>query len=87
MTVTRCGLDIAEQVFHVHCIDDHGHILLRKTLSRSKVRGFFATLAPCIIGMETCARAHYWGRDHDLVHIPPLSCFALPETTVLKEPS
>jgi len=63
MKVARCGLDIAKQVFQVHCVDDRGHILLRKTLSRSKVRGFFATLAPCMIGMEACASAHYWGRE------------------------
>jgi transposase len=63
MKVARCGLDIAKQVFQVHCVDDRGHILLRKTLSRSKVRGVFATLAPCMIGMEACASAHYWGRE------------------------
>jgi transposase len=63
MKVARCGLDIAKQVFQVHCVDDRGRVLLRKTLARSKVRGFFATVSPCIIGIEACASAHYWGRE------------------------
>ena len=24
---------------------------------------FFAKLAPCLIGMEACASAHYWARE------------------------
>lgn len=63
MKVSRCGLDIAKQVFQVHCVDDRGHVLLRKTLARSKVRTFFANLTPCVIGIEACASAHYWGRE------------------------
>jgi transposase len=63
MTVIRCGLDIAKHVFQVHGVDDHGHVLLRKTLARSKVRAFFATLTPCLVGIEACASAHYWGRE------------------------
>ena len=63
MKVARCGLDIAKQVFQVHCVDDHGHVLLRKTLARSKVRSFFATLTPCLVGIEACGSAHYWGRE------------------------
>jgi transposase len=63
MKITRCGLDIAKHVFQVHGVDDHGHVLLRKTLARSKVRAFFATLTPCLVGIEACASAHYWGRE------------------------
>ena len=63
MRVARCGLDIAKQVFQIHGVDDRGRVLLRKTLSRSKVRAFFATLAPCLVGVEACASAHYWGRE------------------------
>jgi transposase len=27
------------------------------------VLAFFAALAPCLIGMEACATAHYWARE------------------------
>jgi transposase len=35
---------------------------LRKQLRREQVATFFVNLPPCLIGMEACASAHYWGR-------------------------
>jgi hypothetical protein len=35
----------------------------RKQLRRSQVLAFFKALPPCLIGMEACATAHYWGRE------------------------
>lgn len=63
MQVTRIGLDIAKSVFQVHGVDEHGKVVVRKQLSRSKVLPYFAQLAPCRIGMEACGSAHYWGRE------------------------
>jgi transposase len=63
MKVTRVGLDIAKQVFQVHGVDEHGVAKLRKTLTRRKVLEFFAQLPPCLVGMEACGGAHYWGRE------------------------
>jgi hypothetical protein len=31
-------------------------------LRRAKVRDFFAGLEPCLIGLEACGTAHFWGR-------------------------
>jgi hypothetical protein len=36
--------------------------VLRRQLSRNQGVGFFEKLAPCLIGMEACASAHYWAR-------------------------
>ena len=36
---------------------------MRKQLRRGQVLAFFAALAPCLIGMEACATAHYWARE------------------------
>ena len=58
MKFTRCGLDIAKQVFQVH-----GVAKGRKTLPRARVLEFFAQLPPCLIGIEACASAHYWARE------------------------
>jgi len=63
MQVTRIGLDIAKSVFQVHGVDEHGKVIIRKQLSRSKVLPFFAQLPACRIGMEACGGAHYWGRE------------------------
>lgn len=63
MKITRVGLDIAKQVFQVHGVDERGVVGARKQLVRAKVLGFFAQLPPCLIGIEACGGAHYWGRE------------------------
>jgi transposase len=63
MQVTRIGLDIAKSVFQVHGVDEHGKVVTRKQLSRSKVLAYFAQLPVCRIGIEACGSAHYWGRE------------------------
>jgi transposase len=63
MKFTRCGLDIAKQVFQVHGVNEHGVVKGRKTLPRAKVLEFFAQLPPCLIGIEACGSAHYWARE------------------------
>ena len=62
MKFTRCGLDIAKQVFQVHGVNEHGVVKGRKRLPRAKVLEFFAQL-PCLIGIEACGSAHYWARE------------------------
>lgn len=62
MQITRVGLDLAKYVFEVHGVDDHGKAVLRKTLRRDAVSGFFANLPPCQIGMEASNGAHYWAK-------------------------
>jgi transposase len=63
MRFTRCGLDIAKQVFQVHGVNEHGAVKGRRTLPRSKVLEYFAQVAPCLIGVEACGGAHYWARE------------------------
>ena len=63
MQVTTVGLDIAKNVFQVHGTDQQGKVVLRKRLTRGKVLGFFANLPRCLIGLEACGGAHYWGRE------------------------
>jgi transposase len=63
MKITRVGLDIAKQVFQVHAVDVHGKVCLNKQLARAKVLELFAQLPPCVIGIEACGSAHYWGRE------------------------
>ncbi|QRX83396.1 IS110 family transposase [Glaciimonas sp. PAMC28666] len=62
MKMTSIGIDLAKNVFQVHGVDDHGNTVLRKKLDRVKMAEFFAQLQPCLIGMEACGSAHYWGR-------------------------
>jgi transposase len=74
--VSTIGLDIAKSVFQVHGVDDAGAVTIRKRISRSKMLEFFADLPPCLIGIEACPSAHYWGRElqgigHTVKLMPP----------------
>lgn len=63
MKFSRCGLDIAKQVFQVHGVSERGSVKGRRTLARAKVLEYFAQVPACLIGMEACAGAHYWARE------------------------
>ena len=47
MQVVRIGLDLAKYVFQVHGVDEHGNVVMRKTLRRGSMSTFFANL-PCL---------------------------------------
>ncbi|RPR53509.1 IS110 family transposase [Pseudomonas aeruginosa] len=63
MNLTRIGLDLAKQVFQVHGVDRHEHVVCRRQLKRAQVRDFFRQLPPCLVAMEACGSAHYWARE------------------------
>jgi transposase len=51
-------------------------VTVRRKLQRAGVTLFFADLAPCLVGIEACATAHYWARvicrsGHQVRLIPP----------------
>jgi transposase len=56
------GLDLAKRVLQAHGVDGRGKVRLRQQLRRREVLSFFATLPPCLIGMEACGGAHYWAQ-------------------------
>ncbi len=63
MNLTTLGIDLAKSSFSIVGMDQHGKIVLRKTLKRVQVLPFIAQCQPCLIGMEACSGAHYWGRE------------------------
>ncbi|WP_095084243.1 IS110 family transposase [Mesorhizobium sophorae] len=56
------GLDIAKSVFQVHGADEHGRAIVRRKLRRDDVEQFFRALPSCLVGLEACPGAHFWGR-------------------------
>jgi transposase len=74
--VTTVGLDLAKNLFQVHGADARGRPVLKRKLARGKVLEFFATLPPCLVGLEACGAAHYWARElrklgHEVRLMPP----------------
>lgn len=75
--ISIVGVDLAKQVFQIHGATADGSTVFRKKLSRPQFAKFMAALPPCIVAMEACGTAHYWGRElallgHDIRLIPPV---------------
>jgi transposase len=76
MKLKRIAIDLAKKVFQVHGVDRHEQVKLKKQLKRAQMLDFFRHIEPCLIAMEACASAHYWGREltrlgHRVVLIAP----------------
>jgi transposase len=63
VTPIRIGFDIAKNVFQVHGVDDKGTVVIRKRVRRPDILRFFASLPPCLIGIEACSASHHWARE------------------------
>lgn len=75
MTVKTVGLDLAKDVFQVHGISAAGRKIFNKKIKRAKLLAFFEALPRCVVGIEACGSAHYWGRElsrlgHDVRLMP-----------------
>ncbi|MEO1554881.1 MAG: IS110 family transposase [Pseudomonadota bacterium] len=75
MTVKTVGLDLAKDVFQVHCVSVTGRKIINKKIKRAKLISFFETLPRCVVGMEACGSSHHWGRElsklgHDVRLMP-----------------
>ena len=55
MQITTIGLDIAKNVFQVHCIDAEEKVVVRKQLRRGQVLRFFEELSPCLVCLRHIA--------------------------------
>ena len=74
--VSIIGLDLAKTVFQAHGAGMDGSVIFRRKLSRAQLLKFMSEQPPCVVAMEACASAHYWGRaisdlGHDIRLIPP----------------
>ncbi len=70
MKISVIGLNLAKNVFRVPGVDEHGKAVLTKRLARTQMAKFFATLPPCLIGMEACGSAHHWARKFRPISMP-----------------
>ena len=65
MKITRVGVDLAKNVFHVHGIDRAEQPVWQRRLRREKwLAAVLEKVQPgCEVGMEACAGAHHWARE------------------------
>lgn len=62
MDYTIIGVDLAKRVFQLHWVEMETGEICRRQLKRQQVAEFFVNHSSCIIAMEACGSAHYWGR-------------------------
>ena len=75
--VTIIGIDISKRSFQLHRATAEGKPVFGKKLSREKFLVFLSEAPPCLVVMEACGGAHYWGRQiialgHTCKLIPPI---------------
>src|ERR1017187_3257269 len=75
-SVTTVGLDLAKHTFQVHGVDAAGRVVVAKSIKRSNLLEFFASLPRCLVGLEACGSAHHWAREliklgHNARMMPP----------------
>jgi len=73
---SRIGLDTSKSVFTLHCVDAAGTPMLRVSLRRPQLLGFFKRHARTVVAMEACGGSHHWARKltalgHEVRLIPP----------------
>jgi hypothetical protein len=64
--VTMIGLDLAKNVFQVHGADEAGRAVIRKQLRPGQVLEFLGRQPRCVVAMEACSGAHFWGLKTNL---------------------
>lgn len=74
--ITTLSIDLAKNVFQLHGVDGYGRQRLRRRVRRGQLVSVMAQIPPCLVAMEACASAHYWGREfgklgHRVKLLPP----------------
>ncbi|GEM_PF-853404 len=61
--VSTIGFDLAKHSFQLHGATADGSVALRGKVGREKVLEVVGSYPRCVVAMEACASAHYWGRE------------------------
>ena len=61
--ITTVGLDLAKRVVSLCGENASGRVVVQRTLRREAVLAWFVQRAPCLVGMEACASAHWFARE------------------------
>ncbi|CAK3013168.1 IS110 family transposase [Vibrio splendidus] len=70
------GIDLAKNSFYFVVLNEHGKRVVRKKLNRRQVLPYLVNHESCVVAMEACSSAHYWGREiqklgHEVQLLPP----------------
>ena len=74
--VSIIAIDLAKNVFQLVGVNDRIQVAFEHRFRRAKFESFMTHHPPCVVVMEACFMAHYWGRrfqamGHEVRLIPP----------------
>lgn len=56
------AIDLSKRSYQLHGVNSQGQLVLAKAVTRSGLQKLLATLPACLVAMEACGGAHFWGR-------------------------
>ena len=72
MNITTIGIDLAKEIITVYAQDATGHCAMSRNLKFKELAEWLVQLpAGCLVGMEACSSAHYWGRRMQAMGLEP----------------
>ena len=60
--ITRMGIDLGKNTFHLCAMDRSGRVVLENRFTRRGLEKYLRAHEPCVVGMEACGGAHHWAR-------------------------
>ena len=75
--VNIIGIDLAKRSCQLHGARADGSVAFRRKVSRERLLYILGAQQRCVVAMEACASAHYWGREilklgHEVRLVPPI---------------
>lgn len=72
MNITTVGVDLAKDVVTVYAQDEQGCCVLTRNFRFKELAEWLVQLPEgCVVGMEACSTAHYWGRRMQEMGLQP----------------
>jgi transposase len=72
MNITTVGIDLAKDVITAFAQDSQGRCVLSRNFRFKELAEWLVQLpAGCVVGMEACSTAHYWGRRMQAMGLQP----------------
>ena len=62
MKVSVIGIDLAKRVFQVAAVNRSGTLISNRQVRRAQLLDTLRGFEPCLVAMEACGSAHFWGR-------------------------
>jgi len=72
MNITTVGIDLAKEIITAYAQDVQGRCVMSRNFKFKELAEWLVQLPEgCLVGMEACSSAHYWGRRMQVMGLQP----------------